>query len=485
MAFRIPALETVMAKSYVGLALLCMTVGCQTADRVSQVDSRSGRDAWLNQVVDHRSDAPTMDETLRRDMVRQVDYQEESDGDGVAAPESIASPEVATGVMSLAEAEEIALENSPVLSAAAARIDAARGNWLQVGLKPNPTIGYSGQQLGSGGEAEQQGPFVGQQFITGGKLRLNREVAAWEVQRLENEWESYRLRVLTDVRIAFFEVLVAQRRRELTTELVRISDEAVKAAQALFQGEEVSEADPLRARVEADTARILMQNAINEHVAAWRRLAALSGMPEMALRRVDGELNPDSMELTWEESLARLLDESPEIASASAEVEAARWAVERAYAEIVPDIDVQAVVQDDRSTGSTNANLQITLPLPIWNRNQGGIQQAFAQAVAAELAVDRLRLDLQTRLAAAFQRYQIAHNQVQAYSKEGGIIANSKRTLELIRSGYQAEEFGILDLLTAQRTFFQTNLAYLDSLRELAAATMEIRGLLLKESLSQ
>ncbi len=387
--------------------------------------------------------------------------------------------------MVLEQFEQMAEQSNPALAEAAARIDAARGNWLQVGLRPNPTIGYSGQQLGSGGQAEQQGGFLGQQFITGGKLGLNREIAAWEIRRAENEWEATRLRVLTDVRIAFYDVLIAQRRRELTSELVRISDQAVQAAQALFEGEEVSEADPLRARVEADTARILLQNAINAHVAAWRRLAALVGAPDMPLQQVEGKLNPDDMAMSWEEALAKLLAESPELAAAEADVEAARWAVQRAYAAVVPDIDVQAVVQDDRGTGSSNANLQVTFPLPLWNRNQGGIQQAFAQSVAAEMAVNRLRLDLQTRLADAFQRYRTAHNQVREYSKPGGIIANSQRTLELIRSGYQAEEFGILDLLTAQRTFFQTNLAYLDALRELAAATMEIRGLLLSGSLSR
>ncbi len=486
-----------ISKRMIGWIALAALAGCQAAPKTS---TRIGQHstgsvplanrtvsttaAGSTSIAEWSAEAPKDHSARRRSdfAVQPVDYQEEVPT--TSEPAEVAEG-TANGALSLAEVEEMALQGNPALAVAAARIDAARGNWVQVGLKPNPTIGYSGQQLGSGGEAEQQGAFVGQEFITGGKLGLNREIAAWEVRRAENEWEAFRLRVLTDVRVAFYEVLVAQRRRELTTELVRISDQAVKAAQALFEGEEVSEADPLRARVEADTARILLQNAINEHVAAWRRLAALVGAPEMELRRVAGELHPDAMELTWEESLARLLEESPELAAAQADVEAAHWAVERAYAQVIPDVDVQAVVQDDRSTGSSNANLQITLPLPLWNRNQGGIQRAFAQAVAAEMAVDRLRLDLQSRLAAAFQRYRTAHNQVREYSKPGGIIANSQRTLELIRSGYQAEEFGILDLLTAQRTFFQTNLAYLDALRELAAATMEIRGLLLRGSLSE
>ena len=107
---------------------------------------------------------------------------------------------------------------------------------------------------------------------------------------------------------------------------------------------------------------------------------------------------------------------------------------------------------------------------------------AMAQS-AAERAVDRLALDLQTRLAAAFQRYASAHNQVQKYAQKDGILQSAGQTLELIRAGYRADEFGVLDLLAAQRTYFQTNLAYLDSLRELWVSVTEIRGLMLKGSL--
>lgn len=205
----------------------------------------------------------------------------------------------------------------------------------------------------------------------------------------------------------------------------------------------------------------------------------------MPLRPLDGALTFDLFDLAWEEERDRVLTESPEIAAALANMESARWDVERAFAEVIPNVDVQAVIQDDRSTGGTNGKLQVTVPIPILNRNQGGIQKALAKASVAQIQVDRLALDLQTRLASASKRYQSAKNQVQLYSKSDGILANAQRTLNLVRAGYRAEEFGVIDLLQAQRTFFQTNLAYLDSLRELSVATMETRGPLLTGSLSE
>lgn len=383
----------------------------------------------------------------------------------------------------LADFEQLALTNHPALNAAAARLDAAQGAWWQAGLRPNPVIGYSGQQLGAGGIAEQQGAFLGQTFVTGHKLQLQREAAAWQVQRAEFELEAARLRVLTDVRTAFYRLVVAQRRLELARRLVDISHQAVKAAEALYRGKEVSKADPLRAQVAEQEARIALTNAQKRFEAARRQLAAVTGINEDEIEDVDGSIDPAQWHFTWESQLAKLLDESPQLAAALAQVESARWRVERAYAEVVPNVEVQAVVQDDQGTGNTNANLQITLPLPLWNRNQGGIQEAFGQAVAAEQEVDRTILGLRSRLAAAFQRYETARQQVEQYSGPSGILAKAQQTLDLIRAGYEAGEFNVLELLAAQRTFFETNLAYLDALGALATAAAEIDGLLLSNSL--
>ena len=59
------------------------------------------------------------------------------------------------------------------------------------------------------------------------------------------------------------------------------------------------------------------------------------------------------------------------------------------------------------------------------------------------------------------------------------MIETSKKTIELIRAGYEIEEFSILDLLSAQRTLFEARLNYLDSLGDLWVAQMEIEGMLL------
>src|SRR5690242_7306439 len=97
-------------------------------------------------------------------------------------PEAIAPPAARPG-LSLTNLEHIALSANPSIARASALVSAAQGQMVQVGLPPNPTAGYSGQQLGSGGLAEQHGIQFSQEIIRGGKLRLNRAVAEQELSR--------------------------------------------------------------------------------------------------------------------------------------------------------------------------------------------------------------------------------------------------------------------------------------------------------------
>lgn len=397
------------------------------------------------------------------------------------APAPLPGQRQANG-LALPELEQMALQHNPTLSQAQARVQAARGIWQQVGLYPNPVAGYVAEEMGDGGTAGKQGGFLGQEFVTGGKLRLNRQVACQEIMRLEQELAAQQFRVLTDVQTSFYEVLVAQRTVELADRLVKIAEEGGQAAEALLKALEGSRVDLLQARVEANTARILLENARKRHQGAWRRLAAVVGMPGMAPEQLAGNIEDIGPPLSWEDAVSRLLSESPELAAAAAEVQAARWSTQRARVEWVPNVGVQATLQHDNASGDDVAGVQVALPLPLFNRNQGNIVAADSQLVVAQRNVERVRLSLQNRLAEVYQRYGAAAQQVEKYRRT--ILPDAKETLDLVTAGYQQGEFSYLNLLTVQRTYFQSNLAYLESLLQLKSAHAQIEGLLLSESLN-
>ncbi len=484
------------------VAALVFANGCRTAETVYQAESPTGQfdrnEPHVSNAVDseNRVGAPTRAQVDTRQFKRLPDpnasiiqpvayQQEQSESPPPIHPaEEIPIPQPsADHVLTLEQLEQMALDANPAVAAAGARVQALRGKWVQAGLAPNPTIGYVGEEIGDDGKAGQQGGFVGQQFITGGKLGLNRAVVGQEIAKAEQDWTAIQQRVLTDVRTGYYDVLIAQRKVSLARELVEVSEHAVKASKALLEAKEISEVGLLQTEVEAQNAQILARRARNENEAAWRRLSSVLGRPDLAPQRLDGDLRVAENGLNWDEQLQRLVTQSPEVAAAVAELERARWALDRAYAQVKPDVNVQVGLQYDNATGDTITGVQVGLPIPLWNKNQGGIQQAQSEIAAAERDMQRVELSLRRRLASAFQSYQDASFQVTKYADD--ILPKAQRTFDLVSRGYKTGEVGYLDMLTAQRTYFQTNLAYVESLRELWRSRLRIDGLLLDGSLDE
>ncbi len=376
---------------------------------------------------------------------------------------------------------QIALANNPTIRQSSAALEAARGNWVQVGLYPNPGVAYLGNQIGDQGRAGQQGGYFEQEIVRGGKLQLNREVAEREILIAQQNLAAQRQRVINDVRIQFYNTLVAQRAVEITHDLRTTGQRALEVANSLFDAQQVSKVDVLQARIEANSAGIGVVNAENRLAGSWRRLAAVAAVPGMQQQKLTGDLLADMPTFTWEESVGRILQESPELAATRTQVARAVETLRRARVEPIPNVTLQAGPQYDAGTNHTITNVNVLVPVPLFNYNQGNIRRAEADVRAARAAVARQELVLTTKLAAAFERYDNARNQVHQFRRE--ILPDARESLDLVAGTYKQGESSFLVLLTAQRTYFQTMLAYLDAQRELWETAIAIDGLMLTDSL--
>jgi cobalt-zinc-cadmium efflux system outer membrane protein len=377
----------------------------------------------------------------------------------------------------------MALSANPSLRRLQALVAAARANTVQVGLYPNPSVGYEGQQLGSGGRAEQHGVLFSQEIVRGGKLELNRAVADRERMVAEQRLVAQQQRVLTDIRTAFYQVLLSQKQIELTQDLIRIDVEGADTADQLFRAEEVGRADVLQAQLETENARILFENARNRYNASWQALAAVLGDQGFPPQPLAGELTAPPREFLFDDTLAQLQQMSPEVAAAALEVEKACLALRRAQVEPVPNLNVEGLVnwQDNGIDGRPDGGLTLSLPIPFFDKNQGAISQAAHEVAAARQALSQINLALQNRLAPVYEQFANAKNQVTRYQKT--ILPAARESLDLTRQAYSAGETNYTTLLTAQRTFSQTQLNYLEALGSLRLAETQIDGLLLSGSL--
>ena len=384
--------------------------------------------------------------------------------------------------MTLADFQTIALRKNPTLSAARARIQAASGRQVQAGLFPNPVIGYHATQVGNQNTAGAQGGFISQEFITAGKLDLDQCIAGQDLKAARFHWYAQERRVLNDIEIRFYEALAAQRRVEMSTELARIGDELVTATEKLLAGRLRTENDLLQAEIRAEEAHIQLDNSLNERDEANRRLAMVVGSPDLTVSSLAGTLEANLPDLAWEECQASLLSNHPELNVARTRSERARIVTERAKREPIPNVDTFLSVRQNNFTGSDVANIQVGVPIPVFDRNQGNIAASESEWIAAYKNVKRVELSLQDRLAVAYRQYANARQQAERFS--GRIIPRAERSLELVTTGYEKGQVEYLTLLNAQQTYVEVTLSYIDSLQALRTASAVIQGQLLTGSLS-
>ena len=397
------------------------------------------------------------------------------------SPTTPDSPETLNS-LTLAQLEELSMTHHPSLREAAYAVRAAEARALQAGFYPNPTFGYIGEEMGEGGRAGQQGGFVRQELVTAGKLGLRRALASQETEQARWVWQVQCLRVRGDVQRRYYELLAADRAVELNRRLAIIGEEGVKAAASLYRAQEVSRVDELQARIELEGVQLRLREAHERRRAAWRQLASTIGAADLAPAALAGDLEQLPAEIVWEAALSRLLQESPQLAEARAGVERARRRLAVECAARVPNLDVSADVRHNNETRYTTSSVELGVPLPMFHRNQGNIAAAQAEIAAADAAAQRLELSLQERLAAVYERYASALHSVQRYRES--LLPNAKQSLDLVQAGYRQGELGYQTLLTAQRTHYQAQLTYLDSLRQLHLAASDIEHLLLQDSLA-
>ncbi len=127
------------------------------------------------------------------------------------------------------------------------------------------------------------------------------------------------------------------------------------------------------------------------------------------------------------------------------------------------------------------AGVQVGIPLPICNRNQGNILTADAELIAAQNESRRIELELQDRLATAYRGYANAREQVERYRAQ--ILPRAQQSWDLVGRGYREGQVDFLVLLTSQRTYTRVNLMFVEALAELRQAETLIDGMLLSDSL--
>ena len=375
-----------------------------------------------------------------------------------------------------------AINNHPTLNASAARILTAQNEAVQAGLRPNPNLGLFIDEAGNSNDPGLWGAYLQRKHIRGNKLALGQAIKNREANVLEVEFETQVIKIKTDVRTAFYKLLIAKEKMALIQQLLQTQEQAVDKSNLLFKAGETPRTDVLQTELQLQRTKVLMSQLQITMENAWRELASVVGDPELEPREVRGDLNPIVEPVSFEQCRQHILSHSPELQSAQAEMERIRCTIQREIAETIPDYQSQLTVGRDSNTNHFYTGLQIQFPLQIHDQNQGNIAAAKTRLVAAQNDSERIKLDLSKRLAVEYRQYESALTKTNMYRNQ--LLPKSKQTLELLEQGYPSE-VSFLQLLTAQQAVIDITLEYLDTLNLVWQSRLKIEGLLLDNSLSR
>jgi len=383
--------------------------------------------------------------------------------------------------LGLADLIQISMARNPALQQAGLEIEAAQGRAVQAGLYPNPTVSVIGEEMGdpNGPGGFITAPLVSQEIVTAGKLRLGRAAAMRAVDQAGLARVRQRFTLLTTVRQGYFEVLAAQRRVQILDNLGKLAVQSLDASRKLMEAKQIAELDLLQFQVERDRLSVDLEAARREMAAAWQRLAANLGEPGLPFTGLEGDLEAAFPRYDSDQIRTLMLAEHPDILSARVGINRAELEWRRQKVQCVPNVTVAAGYMRDNVTRADEWTFQVGMPVPLFDRNQGNVQTAFAQLGQASQEVSRVENALLARLATAYGDYAAARQRAERYRT--AIRPVAQRAFKLAQDAFQGGQFEYLRVLQAQRTLAEADLEYNRALAETWKAASQIAGLILEE----
>jgi outer membrane protein, heavy metal efflux system len=405
----------------------------------------------------------------------------------VALPGRAQTPASEQKTITLEELQQMALQKNPTFGQSAANIQAAQGRKKQSGLYPNPTVGYQGEQIRGGSfHGGEQGFFVQQDIVLGGKLGLNRKIFDQELKQAETEAEEQKLRVVTNVRMSYIQALAAQETLELRHNLTKLADDAVETSHQLANVGQADAPDVLESEVEEQQAQLAVAMAEQNQRRVWKALTAVVGNPRLPVMKLEGKLE-DTPPINADELVEKIVNESPAIRIAELGVKRAEAALARAKREPIPDLQIRGGMQqngellsDGRAAGLQGfANVGVRIP--IFDHNQGNIATAKADAERAKREVERVKLVLRERAASVVQNYTFSQTAVDRYKNQ--MIPRAQKAYEMYAKKYQEMAAAYPQVLIAQRTLMQLEASYTTALENFATSSLSLQAYLLTDGL--
>lgn len=400
----------------------------------------------------------------------------ESENEDVPSGASVQEPR---GVLDLQAALALALASNPELASYSWNVRAVEASVLQAGLRPNPELGVVVEDvLGSapyGGFDEGQTSITLAQLVElGGKRQKRLRATALASDRAGWDYEIKRIEVFTATADAFIDVLAAQRRVGLAEQATALAEHVLATVTSRVSAGSSSEAERTKAQVALATAAIEADQTALELSRARRRLATQWGSPTAHFETAAGDLAA-VVELPSLAELTERLALNPELARAATQLQVndAELELERSMA--VSDVRVGAGYRLHAFEDAGAFVAQLSVPLPLFDRNEGRILEAQRRGAQAQVLHRATEDRLASELQGAYEDLQTKQRQIERLRSQ--VLPAAVNAFESVNEGYREGRFSFLDVLDAERTLIAARAKHIDVLADFHQGLVQLERL--------
>jgi cobalt-zinc-cadmium efflux system outer membrane protein len=402
------------------------------------------------------------------------------------------------GGLTLDDAVHVALERNRDVIAARLEIQAAQLDVVAARLYPNPTLSYSvgNLVLGKGnsqggavrpGFADELVHSVGVSDVIDVWAKRSARIHAADlgVDHRRLEIEDALREIVYAVRSAFADLAREQNELRLAREIAGRYGETVRLSQARFRAGDISEAELRRVELEGLRYTNAVIDAELQLDLARQKLSGLMGLPSAA------DLAPEVVEVgeprraySIDQLVTRALEQRPDVRAAGSARRAAEAQLSAAKREAYPDITVGAGYTHSQFTiagdNPDTLGLSLSLPLPVFDRNQANIGRSALDIRRADNTLDRLQLVVRHEIAEAVRKADRSRTLLDVFdagggAAPGGMLQRAETSLQVAEKSYKAGAISLLELLDAQRTYLDVRGQYLRAVYDYRQATIDVR----------
>jgi len=298
------------------------------------------------------------------------------------------------------------------------------------------------------------------------------------------------------VRSGFADTVREQEERQLAHDVADRYAQTIKISQARFKAGDISEAELRKIELEGLRYQNAVIDAETQLDVARGRLAALLGLPsvgQLPPLRADPSDAASRPAFDLGRLTTRALERRPDLRAAGAARVQADAQLASAERDALPDITLGAgYTHSAFTTSGDNPNtlgLTLSLPLPLFDRNQANIGRARLEQRRADNDGERLRIAVARDVAEAVRKGSRAATLLAVFerpaggdvpgtptgtSDKGGMLSRAETALRVAEKSYRAGAVSLLELLEAQRTYLDVRAQYLRAIYDFRQSAVDV-----------